>query len=313
MKPLQVLRSALHIQQGQAKPKPKPKLNNGRIPHEILDMIQEYLDLPDQVCLALTCRHLYRYLVSYRKESGRLLLNSTLPRRDRFPLRSNTDLANDPRIQLLHQLEDKYWQYCIECQTLHRRSVKKQSHCYNGLNMHKHCNPSTGAVDLCPCLSITPNHRQLVAACIEERLEKEVTNRVFQSGFFYRAPTEGDIVHQCTVDTYPGAEMEILTEPYLDTPVRHLSRSIISMYVQNTYVINIQAELSEALGSICPEEEPNKWLKQFFKEAGLEYSAWHGKVKSVAVAPRYVKIVTDRELGWKSWGMWQWAQNRNDR
>jgi hypothetical protein len=294
----------------QSGPKPSSKLEKGQVPSEILDMVQDYLDLPDQICLALTCKHLYSYLLSYRKEKDKFSFNSILPRVKRFPLRSNTDLAKDPRIQLLHQLEDKYWEYCFECQILHRRSAKKQSHCYNGVDMHKHCKPSAGAVDLCPCLSITPNDRQLVASCLADR---EVASRVFEMGLYRREWDDEDITHECNVETYPGVEVEIETAPYLGRPVRRLSEKIVSFYVQNTYHFKFEGELSAALGAICPEKEPNKWLKQFFKEAGVKYSAWHGKVEHTATAPGYVKIVTIRELGYKNWGKWQWIRNRNDR
>ncbi|KAJ5558094.1 hypothetical protein N7535_009581 [Penicillium sp. DV-2018c] len=318
MKPLKVLLSALHIHRpssiSKSKPKPKPNLANGRIPPEILDMIQEYLDLPDQICFALTCKHLYIHLTSYRKANGILTFNTTLPRKDRFPLRTNTDLSNDPRIQLLRQLQDKTWQYCFSCQILHHRTAKKHPHppCYNGINTHKHCNPSTGIVDLCPCLSITPTDRQLVAACIEERTELHITDRVFKSGFF-RPEWDNTITHSCTVGTYPGADMDIVTEPYRDRHVGRLGRGFRSFYVQNTYAVTFRDGLSAELGAICPEEEPYAWLRQFFKEAGLEYSAWAGEVKQAIAAPGFVKIVTDRELGWKNRGMRYWVRNRNDR
>lgn len=52
--------------------------------------------------------------------------------------------------------------------------------------------------------------------------------------------------------------------------------------VLNNYTFEFSKGLHGALSGICPRKQTNKWLKQFFTETGLDYSAWGGMGKAIS-------------------------------
>lgn len=89
-----------------------------------------------------------------------------------------------------------------------------------------------------------------------------------------------------------------------------------SLHVRNTYTFDFPGGLQGG------ETGNNKWLKQFFIDAGLDYSAWRGWVSPTGVgrgwvnanmtAPHLLEVVTVRNLGCESWNKRGWKVHRND-
>lgn len=123
-------------------------------PLEILSQIFARLPLPSQVCLALSCKNLYR------------IFSSVLGADElRFPRMSSNEILSSLRMALLIQLEDSRWACCAACQRLHpRREFLQQL--LKASPWQRKCRLWSGIVDLCPCIAITPRDR----TCIVEYL-----------------------------------------------------------------------------------------------------------------------------------------------
>lgn len=286
-----------------------PKLHNGQIPAEILDLIYKHLPALEQIYFALTCKYIYTYFVSFLKKKDPDHAKHLIPRRKRLPILHNAKLEAHPRIQLLRQLENERWKCCVVCMKLHSplafkpsKQYKKESHCYKcSLLYGRDCMPYAGLVDICPCVSMTFNERQLVVNTISSSSEPSIFPKDFKHDSAIKR-----YFHECQVTNHLYAQLSIETR-------LSLSSKSNSLYVRNTYTFEFSKGLSDALSGICPHKETSKWLRQFFTETGLNYSAWGGTAKPLATEPHLIKIITTRKLGHRNWNRRGWKNNRNDR
>jgi hypothetical protein len=162
------------------------------------------------------------------------------------------------------------------------------------------CLPCAGLVDICPCLSIAFSERQLL---LDILCGSEDSRTLFPEDFIRDSWTK--LSHYCKVTSHPYAQVAITTELYKDDHA--------SIQVRNTYTFDFTEGLASVLSGICPHKETNRWIKQFFIEAGLDYSAWGEKAFPTATKRHMFKVVTDRDLGRKAWDKRGWKVNRNDR
>ncbi|EIT73656.1 hypothetical protein AO1008_04816 [Aspergillus oryzae 100-8] len=99
-----------------------PLLN---LPLDILFEIFPLLPLPSQVCLALSCKPLYRLFSSTLQDEQlawpRLLACKTFRISD--TLSSNEAPLISPRTQVLLQLQDDWWLYCAACLKIQPRAL----------------------------------------------------------------------------------------------------------------------------------------------------------------------------------------------
>ncbi|KAJ6140135.1 hypothetical protein N7471_006621 [Penicillium samsonianum] len=291
------------------------KLHNGHIPAEILDLIYEQLPALEQIFFALTCKDLYTHFVSFLKTKDPDHVKLLIPREKRPPIYRNAELEKRPRIQLLRQLENERWKSCVVCMNLHPRSAfepskhsNKGSHCYKCRVLHGiDCIPFAGLVDICPCLSIAFNERQLVEAMVSSM---EAREPLFPEDFT-RNSYAMRISHECKVGHF-YAEVGIVTKLYMEKAIK-VDGQPTSLHVHNTYTFEFSEEFSGVSGGICPHKETNKWLRQFFIDAGLDYSAWGAKASPMVTEPHVFKVSTMRDLGYRNWNKRGWKDNRNDR
>ncbi|KAJ5528613.1 hypothetical protein N7527_002006 [Penicillium freii] len=252
------------------------KLHNGGIPAEILDLVYEQLAALEQIYLALTCKYLYIHFVSFLKVKALDHAKLLIPSEERLPFPHKAELEAKPRIQLLRHLENERWKCCVECMKLHQlsafepcRQFKKKGLCDKcGILVGPYCMPFAGLVDICPCISITFNERR----------------RFLMNGMYYCSvcPVRGicpehfkdggmgELSHNCQVTGHLDAQVTIKT-------ILVPSSAELNPWVLNTYTFEFSNGLPGALSGICPRKQTNKWLKQFFIETGLDYSAWGGE------------------------------------
>jgi hypothetical protein len=117
-------------------------------PIDTLLLILDLLPLPSQACLALSCKALYQLFSSVLKDERlawpRLLAarTYTLPGQD----------LDDPRTQLLVQLEDGNWLYCRGCLKIHPQTQFPRDSA--AIEPPKRsCKYKAAVVDVCPCLA----------------------------------------------------------------------------------------------------------------------------------------------------------------
>lgn len=289
------------------------KLHNGEIPAEILDLVYEKLPALEQIYFALTCKYLYIHFVSFLKAKDLDHAKHLIPREERLPIRHNAELEAQPRIQLLRQLENELWKLCVVCMKLHPHSAfkpsrqsKKENHCYKcGLLHGRDCMPFAGLVDICPCFSVTFNERRLVVNTISS-----FTQDILPEDFKH-TPSLG-VSHNCQVTSHLDVQVAIKTDILMVECIQGDPKSK-SLHVYNTYSFEFSEGLPGALSGICPHKETNKWLRQFFIETGLDYSAWGGTANPLVTEPHLIKISTSRNLGSRNWNKREWKNNRNDR
>lgn len=320
--PFERLRSVLHIKQADpdqavSQSSKASKLGSGQIPAEILEIIKKELPVIDQICLALTCKSLYAGVISSLKTKDETPLKLLFPTRKRIPLCRNIKLNQDPRIQLLRRLENPRWGYCVECMRLHprsawvqpRRSRKEHYCCSCGILHQQRCMPFAGMVDICPCLSITFNERQLLMASIANA-SNDSRNQFFDGRFFEEIFYDSKLFHRCKI-SHPQAKVAIDTHLLVSSPrFRWTDKKTLRVLNCYTFTFSQDVPVAQSLG--CPHKDPNKWLKEYFISAGSDYSAWHGVPKVELTEPGRLKILTMRELGYQRWDQRGWKSNRRD-
>ncbi|CAI7638784.1 unnamed protein product [Penicillium glandicola] len=305
------LRSAVHRKE--KKPiyhQPQTSKLYEQIPAEILDIIYEQLPTLEQIYLALTCKSLYIHFVSFLKTKNPDHAKLLIPRENRLPIHCNAELEKHPRIQLLRQLENIWWKCCVVSFKRPGHS-NKDCHCYKcGVLQGHDCMPYAGLVDICPCLSIAFKERELMVAMI-----RPIRARVsmFHEDFPYELSAErtmhpDKIMHRCKVTSHVYAQVSIETTLYIKQ--RALGEAL---HVQNSYTFDFSEGFPGVTGGICPHKQTTKWLKQFFVDAGLDYSAWGAWAYPKATEAHIFEVVTKRNLGYRNWNKSGWKNNRNDR
>lgn len=153
-----------------------------RVPLDILFEIFPLLPLPLQVCLALTCKSLYR-LFSSTLQDETLALPSLLACKSFTLCKNGSSDEISPvalRTQLLLQLQDDYWVYCAACLKLQPRALFWPGiESFSPLSLE--CIYRTRVIDLCPCLSLTFFDRMRLDRWLNTGLTDTLSKRIRES------------------------------------------------------------------------------------------------------------------------------------
>lgn len=175
---------------------------------ELLLDIFSHLELPSQVCFAMTCKSLYR------------LLGSVLQADDLcFPTLSSRKGRDGPakkyhrRMTLLTQLEDSRWTCCAACQKLHPRKEFSSFYMSEYPSPHKRkCMSWAGLVDLCPCITLTPRDTKRIVEYLMGKASDKKTMSVVNRGVWkssHNDKGEQCISHKCRGYSMAKAEMTL--------------------------------------------------------------------------------------------------------
>lgn len=250
------------------------------IPSKILHVIFDFLSTPDQVCLSLSCKHLYAYYLSILDARG-TSLHELFPHEIRPILCRNTEIENRPRIHLLRQLRNRRWEYCHECWNLHPMSafyryllqlfVLRKTYPGN-LQLYGRygCMLVAGQVDICPCLNITFRDK----LDLMEKIRFLKDPHAFESYYnkiLRRVGTYPIVAHICKFDKHPLAKVSICT--VLHICEGHLHLNALYQFEAKIFLEKTPQALCRTLKttSICPFKNPKKWITQFFIEAGSDF------------------------------------------
>lgn len=121
-----------------------------RVPIELLIEIFSHLELPGQVCFAMSCKGLYQLFGSVLQADELCF--------PRLSSRKGRAKKYHRRMTLLTQLEDSRWACCAVCQKLHPRKEFALFYLSEHPRQRK-CMSWAGLVDLCPCITLTPHDR----------------------------------------------------------------------------------------------------------------------------------------------------------
>lgn len=291
-----------------------------KIPSEILDAIFAILSIPDQICLALSCKRLYAHYLSLI-EAKRKPLHQLLPRERRKRLCPHNESKNRPRLQLLHQLQNKRWKYCAGCWNLHPPSAWSSLHLPGRARPTSRCKPYAGAVDICPCLTISASDKLHLIKTLGKLKHAEGEPpkglKDYSSHVTYQPPgaeIPGSLFHACVVTAHPLAKVEI--------------GSAICVYeglllVVNLYMFQISKDVFTLPADIrtqllCPHKKFGKWLRRFFDTAGVKFPGWNKNngfdeaeccCAESPASLRYFEISTVRALGYARWSDKLWKRN----
>ncbi|KKK26766.1 hypothetical protein ARAM_000363 [Aspergillus rambellii] len=193
---------------------PCPMLND--VPLEILQLIFPLIPFLSQVCLALTCKPLYRLLGHVLKDDRLAWPRALAMKTYEVPLNQPDHLRN----QLLLLLEDDRWLYCSWCLKLHPHALFLRLDCGKDSppSLHRTCIHSAGVVDLCPCLSLTFFDRIRLEEWLQTGLADTITRspRVHQA--FQLSVLDGQryLLHQCSITDHKYAFVRIFMKIILD-------------------------------------------------------------------------------------------------
>ena len=162
-----------------------------RMPMELLLDIFSLLELPSQVCLAMTCKGLYQLFGSVLQADD-LWFPRLSSRKGRYPQTKEYHL----RMTLLVQLEDRRWACCAACQKLHPRKEFSSFYMSEYPSPHQRsCKSWAGLVDLCPCITLTPRDRKRIVEYLMGKASDQKTMNVVNRGVW--KPSHNDKGKQC--------------------------------------------------------------------------------------------------------------------
>jgi hypothetical protein len=268
------------------------------VPPLVLDEIFCFLlDIPNQLCFALTCRYLYVHYKSFVKTWKSLRLAHLMPHEAKpmFCVNgSSIEIRHKPRIEFLRRLEDARWKYCSGCWSLHQKSaweppprkavrfplplIKK----INGGEQQK-CMPYARQIDLCSCWTITfPEKRRL----IREATWSELTPlRIMRLPIWHHVPPYSKVchfgrVHSCKFRARPFANLDITSGFALlrcDSKLRQISMLSFQIAVKKFLLgrsseVQSHSRIRIRTPTMSPHENLRRWLGQFFAEADSSFS-----------------------------------------
>ena len=139
---------------------------------DLLLQIFSHLELPSQVCFAMSCKGLYQAF-------GPALQADDLcfPRLSSREGRYIHTKEYHSRMTLLTQLEDSHWACCAACQKLHPREEFLSLELFMHSPRRRACIAWAGLVDLCPCITLTPRDRK----CIMEYLMGKASDKLINA------------------------------------------------------------------------------------------------------------------------------------
>ena len=174
-----------------------------RMPMELLLNVFSLLELPSQVCLAMSCKGLYQ------------LFGSVLQADDlcfpRLSSRKGGAKKYHRRMTLLTQLEDSRWACCAGCQKLHpRKEFESFSMCQ--YPHRRECMSWAGLVDLCPCITLTPRDKNHIVEYLMGKAGDKKTINILNRGVWKSSHNDKGkqcISHECRAYSMAKAEMTL--------------------------------------------------------------------------------------------------------
>lgn len=280
---------------------------------EILDIIFGLLSAPDQVCLALTCKYLYDYFVSFLGIRG-TKIKQLFTREKRPILCSNENIikaeTQSPRIQLLRRLEDSRWTFCSGCWNLHLQKLQRLR--FFGLpapapwvKNKLRCYPINRKIQISPIWSIPPHGvnelkdfvrdtslPEILEGCVQVhnfRREYFHEGLLFKPGYIPIYPYYnifGDIHFNGPFvdENWVGHRCDFRGHPFA-TLTMHCNFRLGSFRLHVTSIYNFEIFVKDARDAqrehpniltpwMSPQKNINRWLKRFFDEAGSDFDAW---------------------------------------
>lgn len=249
----------------------EPSIN--KMPPELLYMIFPLLDVPDQICFALTCKGLLACFEFFLK-SRKTQLSQLAP----FPQWKtlHQGFSTFARTQLLVQLQNEHWEYCSGCWTLHPRVPRTSRRVWEFCKRFRHrkrrandhvldrrdCTTrARSEVDLCPCLTLAFGDRLL---------PKQDIKAVARSSFDSRTRS---YTHKCSFSSNPTGTVYIFTTVFLE------DTGSAYRVVNNYRFEPCQPDNRGALHSTVPNSKdscvcPVTQLRRFFQAAGWSFHGW---------------------------------------
>lgn len=269
-----------------------------RVPREILDEIFGLLSKPDQVCLALSCKSLYVFFLSYLNAQD---MSQLFPRPRPEP-GCYTDKLQ-ARMQFLQQLGHRRWKYCDGCWKLHLHSAwHPLRHKWRSRRMPL-CMPYAGLVDLCPCTTLSFYDKLQLMDTLRWNASGDPKARDYHYSNMEYDESGGYFQHECTFYAHPAIKIAVMTRIHLDEYKQNIC-------VQNKYHFTRRGEsTSTTVDLTWPYKKLHKWLRRFFQESSSSFTRprYHGSVLcqmiplryccSVEGCPSSVTITTRRWLG----------------
>ncbi|KAL2835827.1 hypothetical protein BJY01DRAFT_252332 [Aspergillus pseudoustus] len=163
-------------------------------PVDILLLVFASLPLPDQVCLALTCKPLYN-LFSEALKDPRLAWPKGIEATGCAAYARPND---HPRLELLLRLQTYDNVYCTTCLKLHRRQEFTEESLAIPI-IDRRCKYGHNVVDLCHCLALTPMTGAKLRQWLDTGVAPAALDRSIRNAFV-PGITDGDelsLQHEC--------------------------------------------------------------------------------------------------------------------
>ncbi|KAL5342154.1 hypothetical protein BJX70DRAFT_357082 [Aspergillus crustosus] len=171
-----------------------------KLPLDILLLIIPRLPLVSQVCLALTCKPLYKLLHSALDDK-----QLAWPKYLASPPSKAYNQPPLPRNELLLKLEDTRWLYCRDCLKLHPHS----HFCLVQASVPsstRYCILGVGVADLCACVALTYTNGVQLASWIQTGVPSQMLPRnICQQFRLQDLDTTRILIHKCSVTSQPDA------------------------------------------------------------------------------------------------------------
>lgn len=240
------------------------------LPPELVARITDFLPVEDQASLALTCKGLYSQLRSSTRYPS---LHVARPSLNDFPL-LQTHVEKELVVQFMKRVENSRWKFCLECWKLHSRTSSTTDRCCRCRVLHGDtCMLGAGAVNICPCLTITfPDFLRLTEAASQVQDDWGQHGPTFDGVFAREWVNAKDfLVHRCSIRDHPNTSVDA------DVEVRfgmdwHGYLTVQTLYsVKNLRRVHEIENLSSWLAShVCHHSQPVEFMRALGNELGLE-------------------------------------------
>lgn len=289
-------------------------------------MILPNLAEEDQVCFSLSCKYFYNCLLSFLRVEKLQLAQPHLLPRDTYPILF-PHINKEPRIDLLHRLQNENWGYCHYCRALHskQRFIDPQSGCCSSCRglwgspcfCDGPCMPYAGVVELCPCLTISfCDKLQILRDTIEQQGYK------FDFGPYVCRKRESSTTlrHICSIN-HPTIDTHLHTSI---VPESQQSRQHLLIFAKYEFNFSHEEALpSFGAGLLYSQKDIKEWLKKVFTEAGSSFSGWCCRESGVPVTSlpdvevkvsikkkHTLTVFFKRNLGSVDWPDERWTHHR---
>ncbi|KAJ6117114.1 hypothetical protein N7512_006839 [Penicillium capsulatum] len=172
---------------------PPVEISLRALPPPIVQRVFDYLPIPDEACLALTCKRFHGWFKSVFQHTD---------------LRSPTRVAIEHRphqMELLLRLESSSWRYCMKCLTLHRLNESSpgidpgpgaRSEVPNAIS-------STAKRQVSPCATMTRWQRFQLMRKLESHRVQHSDNSLLLGGMRFYCTLSDQGHHMVTMNARP--------------------------------------------------------------------------------------------------------------